>query len=102
MAFHIIDSYKIKKSDGKIEVTLNPLWLLKIKESNFFKYLNFEYYKALKRPVSRRLFEILCKTFKGRKHWPIDLVKLGQKLTLSGKKVLIEGKEIEVLYWSAV
>lgn len=98
IGFHIIDSYEINENTGKLEVSLNPLWLAKIKDSEFFKYINFHYYKALKRPVSRRLYEVLCKTFKGREYWKIDLVKLGKKLTLSGKKVLKNGMETEVLY----
>ena len=98
MGFHIIDSYEIDENTGKLEVCLNPRWLRKIKDSEFFKYINFNYYKALKRPISRRLFEILCKTFKGRSEWTINLLKLGNKLTLSGKKVVKNGVEIEIIY----
>ena len=102
IGFHILESYKIEKS-GRVEIVINSDWLTEIKESNFFKYIDFNYYKALKRPVSRRLFEILCKTFKGRQEWKIGLEKLGKKLTLSGKKVnKKDGSEKEILYPSTV
>ncbi len=82
--FGIVNTSKVRE-DGNIEAEFNKEWLLQIKNSTFFKYLNFEYYKALKRPLSRRLFEILCKTFKGRDRWSIGVAKLGTKLTLSGR-----------------
>jgi myo-inositol-1-phosphate synthase len=102
MIFHILDSAKIREEDKMIELEFNSDFLLKIKESQFFKYINFDYYKALKRPVSRRLFEILCKTFKGRESWEIDLVKLGTKLTLFKRKISTRQGEKEVMYHSDV
>ncbi len=103
IGFHIIENYKFIKENSQLEVNFNNLWLLKIKESKFFKYIDFEYYKALKRPISRRLFEILCKTFKGRNSWDIDLVKLGTKLTLSKRKRHLKGGGIkEVMFHSDV
>ena len=96
IGFGIIDDYEINKETKKVTVNFNEKWLLKIRESTFFKYLNFEYYKALKRPLSRRLYELLCKTFKGRDEWSVGLAKLGTKLTLSGREVSYrEGKEIK-------
>ncbi|MBF0102276.1 MAG: replication initiator protein A, partial [Desulfobacterales bacterium] len=64
LGFGIINDYKIDEKNKRITVNFNENWLLKIKESTFFKYINFHYYKALKRPISRRLYELLCKTFK--------------------------------------
>lgn len=103
MLFGIVDYAAIWEEDKKIEIRFNKEWLIKIKESGFCKYIQFNRYKALKRPVSRRLFEILGKTFKGRFSWEIGLVKLGKKLTLSGKKVKNkDGEEREVIYASDV
>lgn len=102
IGFHIIDSYEIDKKTKELKLTFNPKWLLKIKESKFCKYVNFEHYKALKRPISRRLFEMLSKSFKGREVWESDLVKLGIKLTISKRKVMRKGQEVEVLYHSDV
>ncbi len=101
--FHILETAKIRKEDGRIELTFNADFLLKIKESKFFKYINFDHYRSLKRSVSRRLFEILCKSFKGRIFWKIDLVKLGIKLTLSKRKVPSpQGELKEVMFHSDV
>ena len=102
IGFHIIDSFKIDENTKRIQIKFNEDWLLKIKESNFFKYINFEYYKALKRPVTRRLYELLCKTFKGRDIWSIGLVKLGNKLTLSPRTVITRSGEKQVMYASDV
>ncbi len=103
IGFGIINDYEIEKGNKIIKVNLNENWLLKIKESNFFKYINFEQYKALKRPISRRLYEILCKNFKGRSEWSIGLSKLGIKLTLSGRlHKTRDGREEEVIYASDV
>lgn len=100
--FHIMDSAKIKKEDKHIEVCFNTDFLLKVKESKFFKYINFDYYKSLRRGVSRRLFEILCKNFKGRSSWEIDLIKLGTKLTLSKRKRQRKEGIKEVMFHSDV
>ncbi len=60
--------------------------------------MNFEYYKALKKPVSRRLFEVLCKSFENSNVWSIKLVNLGKKLTLTPR----QERDREVYYASAV
>jgi hypothetical protein len=102
IGFGIIDEYEINNETKVVEVSFNEKWLLRIKESHFFKYINFEYYKALKRSLSQRLYEILCKSFKGRDRWTIHLAKLGAKLTLSGVKVRTKSGEREVIYASHV
>jgi hypothetical protein len=102
IGFHILEDYKIREKDKKVVVSLNENFLLQIKESRFFRYINFNQYKSLKRPVSLRLFEILCKTFKGRDFWEIDLVKLGLKLPLFKRKIYLKGEEKEVMYHSDV
>jgi hypothetical protein len=102
VGFGIIDSYKVDKKDKKVFVRFNAEWLLKIKESKFFKYINFEYYKKLKRPTSRRLYEILCKMFYDSDDWKIHAVKLGAKLGLSKRKVQTKAGIKEVMYASDV
>lgn len=99
--FHILKG-SINEVTKKVEVTFDSDWLLKIKESRFFKNLNFQQYKALKRPITRRLFEILCKSFYASNEWSIHLTKLGAKLTISKRKVMAKNGEKEVLYASDV
>lgn len=52
IGFGIIDDYKIDETTKKVMVWLNENWMLKLKETHFFRYVNFEYYKGLKRSVS--------------------------------------------------
>ena len=82
--FGIIDDYEVEK-DGKLRVRFNKEYLNYIKDTNYYKYVNFEEYRKLKRPVSVRLYELLIKTFKDRKIWKIDIKKLAEKLTLELK-----------------
>jgi hypothetical protein len=88
--------------DRKLEISLSPSFLRQTKQSSFFKYLNFSYYKVLRRPVSRRLFELLTKTFKTQPQWKIPLVDLGRKLTLYTRKKKTKRGEEEVIYPSDV
>jgi hypothetical protein len=80
--FHILDGYKLNK-DGKLEIQFNEQYLEQLRNTNYFKLINFEEYKKLKRPISARLYEILVKTFKDREEWQIGIVRLPEKLTLS-------------------
>ena len=102
VGFGIIDDYEIDKRNRKVQLSFNEKWLAKIEESNFFKLINFNYYKALKRPISRRLYEILCKSFVGRDQWPIKLVNLGGKLTLSGRNGVVYASDVLVKIKPAV
>jgi len=103
IGFHVLSNYRIGETkDKRVTILFDKDFLLKIKESSFFKYINFNQYKAIKRPVSLRLFEELCKSFKGRDVWEIDLVKLGTKLPLSKRKVHFCGEEKEIMYHSDV
>lgn len=99
LLFGILDEAKIREEDKMVEIHFNKSWLCKIKESNFFKNLNFEYMKRLKRPVSLRLYELLVKNFKGRNECYYKLTNLGVRLTLSGR---INKKGEEVIYASDV
>ena len=78
--FHIVDDVILKNNNLKI--FFNVQFLEQIKASQYFKLINFNEYKRLKRPVSARLYEILVKTFKERDIWQIGIVKLAEKLTL--------------------
>lgn len=91
--FHIM-SKKIDEINNQIVITLDSDWLQRIKSSKYFKNINFERYKALKRPLSRRLFEWLCKSFIGREQSYIKLTNLGKKLALHGRDTKKRGKII--------
>lgn len=84
MNFGIIDSWNFK-DNGKLFVRFSPEFLTKVKESNFFKLLDFNQLKALRSPLATRLYEILVKSFQGRKRWEIESRKLAQKIPMQEK-----------------
>lgn len=101
--FQILDSWKLREKDRRLEVVLNGTFLKHIQESVYFKYIHFHYYRLLKRPVSRRLFEILAVMFKQSQQWKTPLVALGHQLTLYTRKRQKKNGEIEhVIYPSDV
>jgi hypothetical protein len=79
--FHILDGYKLDE-DGRLEIDFNEQYLEQLRNTNYFKLIDFDEYKRLRRPVSARLYEILVKTFKDRDTWQIGIIKLAEKLTL--------------------
>lgn len=85
MNFNIIEAWKIEKRTKKLTIRFSPEWLTRIKESNFFKLINFEQLKSLRSPLAVRLYELLIKTFQGRNSWSIDATKLAQKIPLKEK-----------------
>ena len=80
--FHILEGYKLDEN-GRLEIFFNEQYLEQLRKTNYFKLINFDEYKLLKRPVSARLYEILIKTFKDRDIWQISIIKLAEKLTLA-------------------
>lgn len=80
--FHILDGYKLN-NDGKLEIYFDEQYLEQLRKTDYFKLINFNEYKRLKKPVAARSYEILIKTFKDRYTWKIDIIKLAEKLTLS-------------------
>jgi len=83
--FGIIDSWGIDENNKKLYIRFSPEWLLCIKNSNFFKMIEFNTLKTLKTPLVIRLYEILVKSFQGRSEWQINALKLAQKIPLNRK-----------------
>lgn len=83
--FGIIDSWGIEENSQRVWVNFNPIWLSKIKNSTFFKMLNFNIMKELRSPLAVRLYEILIKNFQGRNVWKCDAMKLALKIPLKEK-----------------
>lgn len=101
--FHILDHYRIRDKDKRLEITFSQNFLQQTQRSAYFKYIDFNYYRLLRRPVARRLFEILTQSFKSGSQWRVPLVELGQQLTLySRKRTRKDGGEEDVLYPSDV
>lgn len=85
MGFHFIESFKMNLGDNKLSISFNREFINHLNTTKYFRYISFEELKKLKRPVSRRLFELLLKTFKDRDTWCVSTDKLTEKLTLSEK-----------------
>ncbi len=101
--FKLLDGFKLRDKDRRLEVHLNAEFLQQIKQSRHFKYVDFNYYRQLKRPVSRRLLEILTPAFKQSSQYRISLLELGKLLTLySRKRKNKSGQMEDVLYPSDV
>ena len=83
--FGIIDSWGIEEKTKKLWIRFSPEWFLKIKNSNFFKYLDFNQIKTLRSPLTLRLYEILIKSFQSRDIWEIDAQKLAAKIPMAEK-----------------
>jgi len=85
LVFHIIETWKIEEKTKKVKIRFNDEWLIKVRESNYFKMLNLQEFIKLRNPIASRLYEILAKTFQNRNVWEIDAHKLAIKLTLHKK-----------------
>lgn len=83
--FGIIDEWEINKETKLLKVCLSPSYLLKIRESAFFRYIDFDQIKALRSPLATRLYEILMKSFKKSDVWKIDSVALAKKIPMNEK-----------------
>ena len=81
LVFGVLD-YGEVKDDGTVHIAFNEIFLKILKETNFYRYIDFNELKKLRRPVSRRLYEILKKSKLPLK---IEIKKLAQKLTLDRK-----------------
>jgi len=80
--FGIIDGYEISKKDKKLKIWFSPPYLTKMRETTYFRYLNFDQVKVLRSSLATRLYEILCKSFKNRDVWEINAFKLATKIPM--------------------
>lgn len=79
--FSIIDEYCLRKKSGELTLRFNEVYIKQLKESKFYKLIDFEEYKKLHKTTSARLYEILIKNFKERSEWTINLQLLAEKIT---------------------
>lgn len=85
MNFGIIDSWLIDEETKDLHVFFSTLYIQKIKESTFFRYLNFNEVKALHSPLATRVYEVVVKMFQGRSFWECDAFKFAQKIPMNEK-----------------
>jgi len=80
--FSILDDYILDKQTKQLYIKFNQQYIEQLKETKFYKYIDFNEYKKLKRSISARLYEILVKNFKERTKWYITFENLAEKLTI--------------------
>jgi hypothetical protein len=85
MNFGIIDSWVLEEETKELRIVFSPLYLQKIKETTFFRYLNFDEIKALHSPLATRVYELVIKMFQARSFWETDCVKFAQKIPMNEK-----------------
>jgi Replication initiator protein A len=80
--FHILDDVIFDAKTRALSIRFNQQYIKQLQESKFYKFIHFDEYKLLTRPVAARLYELLIKTFKDRNTWHIDITKLAEKVTI--------------------
>jgi hypothetical protein len=84
--FHIIDEVTLKKESGELSIKFNESYVKQLKETKFYKLIDFEQYKKLHKTSSARLYEILVKNYKERNEWAINIQLLAEKLTFEKRE----------------
>lgn len=85
IGFHIIDSWKLEEKTNILRIKFSSDFLTMMTGKGFFKYVNFNEFKALRTPLSARLYEILSKSFHHRDIWPINAILLAKKIPMREK-----------------
>ena len=84
--FSKIDDVILNEQTKKIFIRFNQQYVHMLKESKFFRNIDYNEYKRLKRPSSKRLYEILSKTFFDRDEWAIGIQALAEKMAADKRK----------------
>jgi len=87
LQFNIINDWWIDKTTGHLRIEFNKFWLQKVKQSNFFKLIDFDEIRRLRSPRAARLYELLVKNFQARDMLTIDAHKLAHKYPMTRKYV---------------
>lgn len=78
----IVDSWGIDEKTKLLWVRFSPEYLSMVKETAYYRYLNFDQVKKLRSPLATRLYQLLVKTFKTRNYWEIDAALLAGKIPM--------------------
>lgn len=83
--FGVIDSWGFEEKTKRLRIRFSPEYLSVMKESSYFRFLDFDQVKALRSPLATRLYQLLVKTFKTRDTWEIDAISLAEKIPMKQK-----------------
>jgi Initiator Replication protein len=85
--FGVVDGVKLNHETNKLIIRFNQDFIKQLNQTGFFRHIDFEKYKKLRRAVSSRLYEILCKSFHhDGQSFSINFDSLAEKLTLEKRK----------------
>ena len=85
MLFGIIDWAKYDEDAKELTFKFNDVFYKAMKEAKLYRLIDLDYYKMLKRPVSRRLYELMKRKLDNQLTWSCEALKLAEKLTLNLK-----------------
>jgi len=80
LQFNILNDWRVDRHTKHLRIEINKFWLEKVKQSNFFKLIDFEEYTRIRSPLAARYFELFTKNFQGRDKWLINSDKLRLKI----------------------
>lgn len=83
--FHILAGKKETEGSHEIEIYFDNQFLEQLRNSKYYKMIDFNEYKKLRKPLAARLYELLIKNFSTRSVWKIEVMGLCEKLTLKKK-----------------
>lgn len=83
--FGVVDSWSIEEGTKLLRIRFSPEYLLVVKNTKYFKYIDFDQIKALRSSLATRLYQLLVKTFLERPYWEIDSVLLAEKIPMKEK-----------------
>lgn len=84
--FHILDEVVFRPKSGELMIKFNESYVTQLRETKFYKLIDFEQYRKLSRTASARLYEVLVKSFKNRNEWAINIQSLAEKLTFEKRE----------------
>lgn len=80
--YSVIDYVSLNKRTNDLVIEFNEQYIAQLRNTAFYRLIDFHEYKKLVRPLSARLYEVLAIYLYYQDTWCIDVIILGEKLTL--------------------
>lgn len=81
--FSIIDSIVLNKQTNELSIKFNEHYIAQLNSPHYRRFIIFDEYKQLIRPVSARLYEMLAANLEWQEIWSVNIDQLGEMLTLA-------------------
>ena len=86
-SFCVIRFWNLQANNKKLIIKFDKDWISKIKDSSFYKFIDFEELKKLKAPLVFRVYELLSGVLYGRATWEIDVLDFAKKIPMAEKYI---------------